>query len=134
MKHFVLLVLLVACAATAATEGPEPSIPLVPLTSRFGYWDHHWFVWLPRHPVYEAVEILSRDTPGDPRKLVIVFFTERAGGKRQDFYLDNVDAVAQWPGGLYRPMRYARSGTDGGPQGVLVTFTDKDGHSVEIEV
>jgi hypothetical protein len=106
----------------------------VPLTSRFGHWDHHWFVWLPRHPVYEAVEILSRDTPGDPRKLVIVFFTERAGGKRQDFYLDNADAVAQWPGGLYRPIRYTRSGTDEGTQGVRVAFTDKDGHPVEVEV
>ena len=25
--------------------------PVVPLVTAHHHWDHHWFVWLPRHPV-----------------------------------------------------------------------------------
>ena len=35
-----------------------PFTPAVPLTSHNTYFDHHWYVWLPRHPIYEAVEVL----------------------------------------------------------------------------
>ena len=69
------------------------NVPLVPITSRLGRWDHHWFVWLPRHPVYESVEVASRDAPENPFKFVWVFFTERDGAKRQVHYLNNHDVV-----------------------------------------
>ena len=35
--------------------------PIVPLVTAHHHWDHHWFVWLPRHPVYESVEVMSID-------------------------------------------------------------------------
>ena len=44
--------------------------PSIPLMSAHYFWDHHWYVWLPRHPIYEAVEIMSIDTPGNPYKAV----------------------------------------------------------------
>ena len=40
--------------------------PVVPLVTVHNHWDHHWFVWLPRHPVYEAVEVLSSEPAGGP--------------------------------------------------------------------
>jgi len=65
---FPLLLLLVAVPSSASAA--EDRGPLVPLTSRFAHWDHHWFVWLPRHRVYEAVEVASMDTPEHPVRLV----------------------------------------------------------------
>ena len=90
--------------------------PCSALTSTLAYWDHHWFVWLPRHPVYESVEIASHDTPDSPLKLVWVFFTERDGVKRQVHYLNNRDVVTRWGGSLYRDIHYERSGTAGRPR------------------
>ena len=36
---------------------------LLPINTNFSYWDHHWIMWIPQHPVYEAVEVLSLDSP-----------------------------------------------------------------------
>ena len=41
--------------------------PLVPFATVVDSWDHHWFLWLPLHPVYEAVEVASREPDRDGR-------------------------------------------------------------------
>jgi len=40
--------------------------PLVPIVSFLQHWDHHWYVWLPSDPVYEAVEIMAAER--DPNR------------------------------------------------------------------
>ena len=134
LKWLPLLILLAGFSPGAAIATDENRIPLTPLTSIFQHWDHHWFVWLPRHPVYESVEVASQDTPGSPFRLVWVFFTERAGEKRQHHYLDNQNVVSRWPESVYRPIRYVRSGVAGGPQGLTLSFDDKDARPVEIDI
>ena len=138
MKSFIPLILLAAFILTAggrnASAAWPDNVPLVPITSRLGHWDHHWFVWLPRHPVYESVEVASRDAPENPFKLVWVFFTERDGAKRQVHYLNNHDVVARWAGSLYRAIHYEQSGAVGQPQGVTVRLYDKDNHPVDIAI
>ena len=61
-----LLALALICPAAAALE------PVVPLLSVHQRWDHHWYVWLPRHPRYEAVEIMWIDSAGSPYRAVWV--------------------------------------------------------------
>ena len=84
----ITVAILAACMACTTTPRPSTthksavSAPVVPLMSIHQYWDHHWFVWLPRHPTYEAVEIMSIDAPSNPYKAVWVFLTEREGSKR----------------------------------------------------
>ena len=65
---------LIGSAAPASAAAP-----VVPLVTAHEYWDHHWFVWLPRHPVYESVEIGSIDAVGNRERAVWVFFTGRHG-------------------------------------------------------
>src|SRR5439155_14772186 len=97
------VLLLAAGGRNTATAWPD-NVPLVPITSRLEHWEHHWIVWLPRHPVYESVEVASREAPEAPVPLVWVFFTERAGAKRQIHYLNHPDVVAHWAGSLYREI------------------------------
>ena len=87
--------------------------PVVPLVTAHHHWDHHWFVWLPRHPVYESVEVMSIDSAGDYFRAVWVFFTERRGGKRQTHFFDSRQIVERFPGSHYRAIEYERSGTPG---------------------
>ena len=131
-RSFPLLLLAALISSTSAAW--ETRVPLVPLTSTLSHWDHHWFVWLPRHPVYESVEIASQDTPDHPLQLVWVFFTERDGVKRQVHYLNNRDVVTRWGGSLYREIHYERSGTAGRPQGVTVRFHDQHNQPVDIAI
>ena len=70
-RFFPLLLLTAFMSSTSAAW--ETRVPFVPLTSTLSHWDHHWFVWLPRHPVYESVEIMSREAPENPLQLVWVF-------------------------------------------------------------
>ena len=84
-------------APSGAAGAPHP---LDPLRVTFSYWDHHWFVWLPRDPVFEAVEIHANDAtePGG-KPLVWVYFTQRAVPKTQTNYTNNAafaDAK-HWP-------------------------------------
>ena len=50
--------------------------PVVPLVTVDHHWEHQWFVWLLRHPVYESVEVMSIDSAGDYFRVVWVFFTD----------------------------------------------------------
>ncbi len=108
--------------------------PAVPLVSYHQYWDHHWFVWLPRHPVYESAEIMSIDRAGSPFRAVWMFFTERKGGKRQLHFFDDRQIVENFPGSHYRPIVYRRSGAAGRAQSVRVALNGLDGAPIEIAV
>ena len=90
-----------------------PASAVVPLVTVHQDWDHHWFVWLPRHPVYESVEVMSIDSAGGYYRAVWVFFTERHGGKRQVHFLDDRQSVEHFPGSHFRPIDYERSGMQG---------------------
>ena len=108
--------------------------PVVPLVTAHHYWDHHWFVWLPRHPVYESVEVMSIDSAGGFYRAVWVFFTERHGGKRQVHFFDDRQIVEGFPGSHYRPIDYERSGSPGQGQSVRVALTGLDDVPIEIVV
>ena len=132
--HRSLPLLLLAAFLSGTAAAGDTHVPLVPLTSTLSHWDHHWFVWLPRHPVYESVEIASRDTPDHPLQLVWVFFTERDGVKRQVHYLNNRDVMTHVPGSLYREIHCERSGTAGRPQSVTVRLHDQNNQLVDIDI
>ena len=108
--------------------------PVVPLVTAHHHWEHQWFVWLPRHPVYESVEVMSVDSAGDHFRAVWVFFTERHGGKRQVHFFDNRRIVEHFPGSHYRPIEYERSGAPGRGQSVRVALVGLDDVPIEIAV
>jgi hypothetical protein len=120
-------------AASTALAARAAGEPIVPFTSRFSHWDHHWYVWLPRDPVYEAVEVMSADRPGASSPLVWAFFTERAAPKRQHHYV-NDPALAAQTGRSYAAIDYAASGAAGGPLGLAARFADVAGQPVAIAV
>lgn len=116
---------------TAQVRSPIPT-PVIPVHTSMQHWDNHWFVWLPKHPVYEAVEVMSNDAPnGQP--LVWVFFTERAGTKTQIHYYNDHAQVRAHPGSFYRQMKYQITGNENG-KSVNVSLTDKDDSPVDIAV
>ena len=108
--------------------------PVVPLVSAHHHWDHHWFVWMPRHPVYESAEIMSIDAAGNPYRAVWVFFTERHGGKRQVHFFDDRQIVEGFDGSHYRAIDYKRTGTSGRGQSVRVALNGLDDVPIEIAV
>ena len=108
--------------------------PVVPLVTAHRYWDHHWFVWLPRHPVYESVEVMSIESAGGHCRAVWVFFTEREGGKRHVHFFDDRRIVEHFPGSHFRPIEYERSGTPGQGQSVRVALSGLDDAPIEIAV
>ena len=127
--------LLAGAVGLLCLAGPAgAAAPVVPLVSHHQYWDHQWFVWLPRHPVYESVEIMSVDTAGSPYRAVWVFFTERRGGKRQVHFFDDRQIVEYFPGSHYREIEYKRSGNSDGGQSVQVALKGLDGEPIEIAV
>ena len=119
-----------ACVISPSSAA-SPSIPLV---SVHHCWDHHWYVWLPRHPMYEAVEIMSIDTPGNPYKAVWVFFTERDGNKRQLYFVNDRRIAEGLDGGHYRDIAYQRTGKAGLGQSVHVAFTGLEDTKIEIAI
>jgi hypothetical protein len=120
-------------SATASLEPSAMPYPLVPFSTVIDGWDHHWFLWLPHHPVYESAEVASREPEPDGRVAVWVWFTERAGSKRQVHYRSDPQSAAN-VGGHYRPISYRISGDDGRPRSVEVRFDDVENMPVEIGV
>lgn len=108
--------------------------PVVPLVTAHQYWDHHWFVWLPRHPVYECVEVMSIESTGGHYRAIWVFFIEREGGKRQVHFFDDRQIVEHFPGSHFRPIEYERSGAPGQGQSVRVTLAGLDDVPIKITV
>ena len=75
----------------------------------------------------------SREPDRDGRVAVWVWFTERAGAKRQIHYR-NDPRLADVIGGTFRPIDYQISGDDGRPRGVRVRFDDSENMPVDIDV
>ena len=128
-------VLVLACVAWTNTgrsmAGFTPAIPLISYNHNF---DHHWYVWLPRHPTYKAVEVMTIDAPHTPYRLVWVFFTEREGAKRQHHFMDD-PLIAQGTDYFhYREIDYRRTGESGEGHNVHVSFTGLDGVPIEVEI
>ena len=107
--------------------------PVVPIISVFHHFDHHWYVWLPGDPTYEAVEVVSRTRGVSTSPLVWVFFTERAGPKNQVHYVNDrqLAAVNGWQ---WRDIAFGMTGTDGGARGVSVAFEDVQSRPISIVV
>ena len=139
LRGAVEAVALLACSmplipgAVAQPDESAMSHPLVPFSTVIDSWDHHWFLWLPHHPVYESVEVASREANRDGGALVWVWFTERAGSKRQIHYRNDARSAA-FVGGNYRPIAYQISGQAEQPRGVHVRFDDIENIPVEIDV
>jgi hypothetical protein len=113
-------------APAAAAEAP-----LVPLVSSLYHWDHHWYIWLPGDPVYEAVEVMAAERGPDTVPLVWVFFTERDGPKRQIHYY-NDPRVAAARGAQSRDIAFKMTGSEGEPRGLSVSLVDLAGRPIEI--
>ena len=127
--------LVLACVAFANTgRSTAASTPAVPLISYHFYYDHHWYVWLPRHPTYEAVEIMTVDAPFNPYRLVWVFFTERDGEKRQHHFMDDPRIAESTDYFHYREIDYRRTGEAGAGQSVHVSLTGLDGVPFEVGI
>lgn len=121
-------------AGAAATPSSPREAPVVPFNSNFwSYWTHYWATWLPDHPVYEMIELTAYENPKDPSDVLVrVFLTERAGRKRQFYYLNDEGEVRRSRAAAhFREIAYRRSGPAGGPQNLQVSFTDKDGVPIE---
>ena len=127
------LILALAAFATAS-RGPALAATAIPLISYHLTFDHHWYVWLPRHPKYEAVEVMTVDAPFNPYRLVWVFFTEREGEKRQHHFMDDPSIAQSTDYFHHREIDYRRTGADGEGQGVHVSLTDLDGVPFEVEI
>lgn len=108
--------------------------PLVPIASRLEHWDHHWYIWLPGDPVYEAVEIMAAERPKSA-PLVWVFFTERNPPKHQTHFFNDPHAAAAL-GGQVSNIAFRMTGaeSEGEPRGVSVAFTNDKGHKIAIDV
>src|SRR5579871_6803752 len=111
--------------------------PLVAILSFLHHWDHHWYVWLPGDPIYEAVEVMVTGR-GAQNPLVWVFFTERAAPKNQVNYYNDAAAVAasKAAGRVAHlvPLQLAMTGHDGAPRGVALGFDDVQSRPVNIEI
>ncbi|MDE0390499.1 MAG: hypothetical protein OXI57_00335 [Rhodospirillales bacterium] len=127
--------LVLACMAYTNTgRSTASSTPAVPLISYHHAFDHHWYVWLPRHPTYEAVEVMTIDAPYNPYRLVWVFFTEREGEKRQHHFMDDPRIAEGADHFHYRKIDYRRTGESGAGQSVHVSLTGLDGVPFEVEI
>lgn len=125
---------LVLACVTSILPSRGMATPAIPLISEHHYFDHHWYVWLPRHPKYEAVEVMSIDAPYNPYRLVWVFFTEREGAKRQHHFMSDRRIAEAVDDFHYREIDYRRTGEAGEGQGVHVSFTGLDGAPFEVEI
>jgi hypothetical protein len=132
MNPNLMRVLFVMVTAFVALPIPAHAQPPIPLLTGFSHWDHHWFMWTPRHPVYESIEVMSKDAGDGRPPLIWVFFTEREGRKKQVHYFNDPVLARRWPGDThYRDIEYRTEGPPGAPRGLAIQFRDKDNAPVE---
>lgn len=115
---------------SGAASVPGSSSRLLGFPVHLSHYDYHWYWWLPRHPKFEAAEVMSAARPGGP-PLVWVFFTERAGGKRQQHYINDARLAATF-GWTHRDIQFQTRGAKGQAQSLAVSLKDTDGRPVEI--
>jgi hypothetical protein len=118
-------------AGMAGGPAPLRAQPLVPFCASFSHWDHHWFIWLPRDPDYEAIEIHSQDARDGAKPLVWVYFTERKPPKRQVNFV-NDEALARLRGWIFRDVAYELRNRVRAPRGVALRFADHRNRSVAV--
>jgi len=130
---WALIISGMALASIATTAAP-----LIPIVSFLQHWDHHWYVWLPSDPVYEAVEIMAAERGPNNPPLLWVFFTERAQPKHQiNYYSDAKVAAARAADGVtsqFAEIKFTMTGADGEPRGVSAGFVDFQNRHVAIKV
>lgn len=134
------LILASAASVALASQAPltsssTPSVNgashrLLGFPVHLSHYDYHWYWWLPRHPKFEAAEVMSTARPGGP-PLVWVFFTERAGQKRQHHYVNDARLAAS-RGWTHRDIRFETKGAKGQAQSLAVSLTDAEGQPVEL--
>jgi hypothetical protein len=117
--------------ASLSSKAQEAQI--VPILSNFYHWDHHWFIWLPGDPLYEAVEVMSKQRGGGTPPLVWVFFTERSGPKRQVHYFNNAQ-VASARGAHFREIVFTMTGAEDQARGAHVSLSDAEGRPTTVDV
>lgn len=136
-KYFALILLSLFATFFVASNSAVSEQPqlLIPVNTNFSHWDHHWIMWIPSHPVYEAIEVLSVDNPKSPgRKLIRVFFTERGTGKQVQYFSD-AGVARTWRGEAYhREIDYRTVGEFGKALDLIVKFKDKNDKLVELTV
>lgn len=123
-----LLFFLAGAGVTSAS-----ATPLVPIISLLSHWDHHWYIWLPGDPLYEAVEVTAAERGADVPPLVWVFFTERDEPKRQTHYFNDA-RVAAARGANFSDIAFTMTSAGEGPQDLVASFVDAGGRSIGIEV
>jgi hypothetical protein len=126
------LVIALSLVGTSPMAAVATETPLVPLVSSLYHWDHHWYIWLPGDPVYEAVEVMAAERDNTV-PLAWVFFTERDGPKRQVHYY-NDPQLAAVRGAQSRDIAITMTGSDDGPKDVSVSLVDLTGRPIEIGV
>jgi hypothetical protein len=135
-SRFLRLILGICAIALASMTAI--ATPLVPIVSFLQHWDHHWYVWLPSDPVYEAVEIMAAERGPTRPPLLWVFFTERAVPKHQiNYYNDAQFAAARAAAGTtaqFADIRFRMTGAEGEPRGVAVEFVDSQNRPVTIGI
>ena len=118
----------VSCAGIEQRIGPAP---LIPFQATFHHWDHHWFQWTPKHPIYESIEGATKTSPSG-EDLVWIWLTERAGNKRQVHYFNDLQTATHFPAkAYYRNVGYRATGSFGSPLDLEIRFKDKDDADVE---
>jgi hypothetical protein len=130
-KRVAVIVISILIATIPTPASAER--PLIPINTNFSYWDHHWIMWTPQHPTYEAIEAMTFESPGDPSsRLIRVFFTERDGSKKQVHYFNDQAIVKTWRGeAYYRNIECKTDGKPGKPFNLFLKFQDKQSHIVE---
>jgi len=130
--------LILGIFALALASMTAIATPLVPTVSFLHHWDHHWYVWLPGDPLYEAVEIMAAERGPDRPPLLWVFFTERASPKHQfNYYNDAQFAAARAAAGTtvqFADIPFSMTGAEGEPRDVAVEFVDSKNRPVTISV
>ena len=133
VRDYLKLLVLVLGFTTVPMLPATAAIPLLPIASFFHHWDHHWYIWLPGDPVFEAVEIMAAERGPNTNHWCGFFFTERDGPKRQIHYYNDA-RIAAAVGGQSRDMAFTMSGAEGGPRGVSAAFEDDKAHPIAIDV
>ncbi len=126
-------VALILCAIAWSNAQAQP---LIPFQTNFSHSEHHWILWTPKHPVYEAIEVRSADDDRSPGgKSIRVFFTERSGGKKQVFYFNEEPLAKRFRHeAYYRDIEYRADGRPGKPLDLSIRFKDKNDQIVELTI
>jgi hypothetical protein len=121
-----------ALLASQARGGAEtsPQVPLVPFQLYSYHWDDHYFAWLPGHPRFESIELMTVSRGPSVPPLRWAFLTERAAPKRQIHYYNDA-AIAKASGGTYASIALTLGPANAaGLARATIRFRGEDGDEV----